>query len=350
MKIWQEIYAKISTLENIFECWEEFRKNKKKRKDIIAFERNLEDNLFLLQQDLVSKKYKHGGYEAFLVRDPKLRLIHKASVRDRVVHHIVSRELEWIFEPTFYAHSYSCRKNKGTHKGVLAFLKMARKVSKNNTRTCWTLKCDVKKFFASVNHRILLQALERRIKDEDFLELLGKIIDSFNSDKTRDLQNKKGMPIGNLTSQYFANIYLDDFDKFVKQTLKVKYYIRYADDFIILHEDKEYLESLVSPVNEFLKEKLDLEIHQNKVVFRKFRSGVDFLGYIIFPYFILPRTRTKRRALRKIKEKVRDYKEGKITREQLNSTIQSYLGYLGHANTYKFRQNLKNLIWVWLTE
>lgn len=192
--------------------------------------------------------------------------------------------------------------------------------------------------------------MKRRIKDEDFLELLGKIIDSFNSDKTRDLQNKKGMPIGNLTSQYFANIYLDDFDKFVKQTLKVKYYIRYADDFIILHEDKEYLESLVSPVNEFLKEKLDLEIHQNKVVFRKFRSGVDFLGYIIFPYFILPRTRTKRRALRKIKEKVRDYKEGKITREQLNSTIQSYLGYLGHANTYKFRQNLKNLIWVWLTE
>ena len=350
MKVWKDLYFKISTLEDIFLGWEEFRQGKKRKRDVLFFDRYLENNLFNLHESLRDRTYIPGGYKQFYVRDPKLRLIHKASVRDRVVHHIVSRELEKIFEPTFYAHSYSCIKNKGTHKGVRAIQSMARKVSKNNTKTCWVLKCDIKKFFASVNHNALLRIVSRRISDKDFLDLIEKIIGSFYSDRTNDLQDKKGIPIGNLTSQYFANIYLNEFDYFMKQRLKVKFYIRYADDFVVLSSDKFYLEQLITPIQQFLASELDLELHPNKIIFRKFSSGVDFLGYVIFPYCILPRTKTKRRLLRKIRTRIKEYKAGKITIEKLNQTIQSYLGYLGHANTYKFKRQLENQIWFRLTE
>lgn len=308
------------------------------------------ENFANLCKILQEKTYRPGSYTSFYVRDPKLRLIHKATVVDRVVHHIVSRELEPIFEPTFIAQSYSCRKNKGTHRGMLALQKMALKLSRNNARTCWALKLDIKKFFASVNHKILFEILKRKIKDADFLDLLWKIIDGFYSDRTIDLSNKKGIPIGNLTSQFFSNIYMNEFDQFVKHKLKVKHYLRYADDFVILSQSKDYLERLIPLIDQFLREKLDLELHPDKIVFRKFRSGIDFLGYIVFPYHIMPRTKTKKRLLRKIKAKVNEFKSGQISEEKMNETIQSYLGYLGHANTYQFVKELQNQIWFWLTE
>lgn len=317
---------------------------------MLLFERNLGQNLSDLYDTLKQKTYYPGEYVGFYIKDPKIRLIHKATVRDRVVHHIVSQMLEPIFEPTFIAHSYSCRKDKGTHRGVLALQKMVRKVSKNNSSICWSLKCDIRKFFASVNQKILFEILSRKIKDEDFLNLLWKIIDSFHSDRTLDLNNKKGIPIGNLTSQFFSNIYMNELDQFIKHELKVKYYLRYADDFIILSEDRQYLENLILSIENFLIKQLDLELHPNKIVFSKLRGGIDFLGYIIFPYHILPRTKTKRRLLRKIKAKVREFKLGRISEEKLNQTIQSYLGYLGHSRSYKFKEKLKNLIWFWLTE
>lgn len=350
MKVWHNLYPKLITKKNIFRGWKEFLVGKKKKKDVILFQKNLKENLTRLYKSLKQHTYEPGGYTGFYVRDPKIRLIHKATVPDRVVHHIVSIVLEQIYEPTFYAHSYSCRKNKGTHRGVIALHKMARKVSLNNIRTCWALKCDIKKFFASVNQQILFDILKRRIKDEEFLNLLNKIINSFYSDRTTDLSDRKGIPIGNLTSQLFSNIYLDDLDQFVKHKLKVKYYLRYADDFVILSHDKVFLEKLIFPIQEFLKSKLDLEIHPDKIIFRKFTNGIDFLGYIVFPYHILPRTRTKRRLMKKIRKRIKEYKKGRITEEQLNQTIQSYLGYLMHCNAYRFKQQLQNQIWFWLTE
>lgn len=216
--------------------------------------------------------------------------------------------------------------------------------------TCWALKCDVKKFFASVNHSILFEILQQKIGDQDFLNLLGKIIGSHYSDRTVDFLDKKGMPLGNLTSQFFANIYLNELDQFVKHELKVKHYVRYADDFVFLSHDRKYLEDLVIPVEQFLKQKLALKLHPQKVIFRKLRSGIDFLGYIIFPHHILPRTKTKKRLFRKIRTKIKEFKAGKISEDKLNATIQSYLGYLSHANAYKFKQELENQIWFWLTE
>lgn len=340
----------MSSLQSIARGYNEFRIGKKKKRDVITFQRNLLKNLANLHHLLDTKTYKPGTYSQFYVRDPKLRLIHKATVIDRVVHHIVSTELESIFEPTFYAHSYSCRKNKGTHKGVLALRRLALKESRNNQRTCWALKCDIKKFFASVNHNILFEILQRKIKDQDFLDLLWKIIDSFSSDKTINPADKKGIPIGNLTSQFFSNIYMNELDQFIKHTLKVQYYIHYADDFVMLSHSRNYLEGLITPVKQFVNEQLGLELHPQKIVYSKFANGIDFLGYVVFPSHILPRSKTKKRMLRKIKEKVKEYKTGKITKERLNQTIQSYLGYLTHANTYTFKQELENMIWFWLTE
>lgn len=230
------------SIQNLFQAWEEFKKDKKKKDDVLLFERNLEDNLFQLHQDLNDKSYKHGNYKSFYVRDPKIRHIHKAVVKDRVVHHLASGKLEKIFDKTFYEHSYSCRKGKGTHKAVKAFTKLTRKASCNNTSPLYVLKCDIKKFFHNVDHNILIGLLRKKVSDQDFLWLLKEIVSSFKSEYTVNPKYPKGMPIGNLTSQIFANIYMDPFDKFVKHKLKVKYYIRYADDFVIISPDKNYLE------------------------------------------------------------------------------------------------------------
>ncbi len=350
MKVWHSIYYKIIIKENILRCYKEFLVGKSKKKDVIKFDSNREDNLDKLYRSLLLKTYKPGGYSQFFVRDPKTRIIHKASVVDRIVHHIVSNTLKEIFEPAFIYHSYACREKKGTHRGVLALQKMGRKVSRNNTRTCWILKCDIKKFFASVKHRKLMKILSRKIKDPDFIELLDKIIDSFSSDISINPNNKQGIPIGNLTSQFFSNIYLNEFDQFVKHEQKIKSYIRYADDFAFLSDDRNYLLGLIPKIEIFLEQELDLKLHPKKIILCKFSSGVDFLGYIIFPNRILPRTKTKRRLKRKIKEKIKQYKAGNITEESLNQTIQSYYGFLIHANTYKFKQQLQNQIMFWLTE
>ncbi len=350
MKVSHNTYYKLTTKENIFRGFKEFLKGKKRKQDVINFSKNRDANLESLHREFISKTYLPGKYSQFIVRDPKTRIIHKANVIDRIVHHIVSDVLEDSYDSTFIYHSYACRKNKGTHKAVLALQKMGTKESKNNRRICWILKCDISKFFASVNHQALLEILSRRIKDQDFIELLEKIINGFHSDKTVDLTNKKGIPIGNLTSQLFSNIYLNELDQFVKHKLKVRFYLRYADDFAFISYDRGYLLGLIGPLQKILKDTLDLELHPKKIILRKFSSGVDFLGYIIFPKYILPRTKTKRRLVRKIHEKVKQFKAGEISEESLNQTIQSYYGFLIHANTYEFKQKLQNLIMFWLTE
>lgn len=175
MKVWHRVYLHLITKQNIFRGYKEFLKGKQTKKDVISFGEDKENNLSKLQKELENKTYQPGGYSQFFVHDPKTRIIHKANVVDRIVHHIVSDILEEIFEPTFIYHSYACRKEKGTHKAVLALQKMTLKESLNNTRICWILKCDISKFFASVNHQILLKILAERIKDQDFLNLLEKI-------------------------------------------------------------------------------------------------------------------------------------------------------------------------------
>lgn len=238
MKTYSGLFDIIVSPENLFSAWDVFRKGKRNKPDVQRFEWHLEENVFNLSRDLQNKTYKHGPYTGFYITDPKRRHIHKASVRDRVLHHAVFSVINPIFEQTFIPTSFSCRVGYGTHKGVEVLGKMMRKVAKNGTHTCYALKCDIKKFFDTVDHAILFSLLRKRIKDENALWLLREIIESFSSQYST-LFERKGLPIGNLTSQLFANIYMNEFDQFVKRELKAKYYVRYTDDFVIA-SDNEY--------------------------------------------------------------------------------------------------------------
>ena len=253
-------------------------KGKRKRTDVQEFERYLMRNIFALHNDLASGTYQHGGYHHFKISDPKPRDIHKASVRDRLVHHAIYRQLYPFFDKTFISDSYSCRKEKGTHKAMNRFRSFARKISENNTRTCWVLKCDIRKFFASVDQAILMDILKTYISDERTNVLIKNIVESFSSTEVG-----KGLPLGNLTSQLLVNIYMNEFDQFAKHTLKAKYYVRYADDFVFLSENRDWLVSLLPRISSFLHDSLTLELHPNKVSIETLSSGVDFLGWVHFP-------------------------------------------------------------------
>jgi RNA-directed DNA polymerase len=205
------------SLDNLLLAWQEFLRGKRNRKDVQEFSANLMDNIFSLHHDLLYQTYRHGGYKAFKINDPKPRDIHKASVRDRLLHHAVYRILYPFFAKTFIADSYSCQIGKGTHKALDKFRQFACRTSKNNTQTCYVLKGDIRKFFASIDHNILLEILNEYIPDKNIIWLLEKIISSFSS-----IKKGVGLPLGNLTSQLFVNIYMNKFDQFVKHGLRNK--------------------------------------------------------------------------------------------------------------------------------
>lgn len=304
-------------IENILTVWERFLRGKRHKKDVVLFQSRLAENLAYLHRSLVDRSYEHGGYKAFNISDPKPRNIHKAMVRDRVLHHLIYKELYRYFDVRFIYDSYSCRKNKGTHRALNRFKEFAGKVSKNNTRTCHVLKCDIRRFFASIDQEILMTILKRHIEDPELLRLLEKVISSFYSTRPG-----VGLPLGNITSQLLVNVYMHEFDMYVKQELRVKYYLRYADDFAILSDDKQYLENMLVKMDIFLKEKLKLTLHEDKVYIKTYASGIDFLGWVHFPYHRQMRTVTKRKMLRNL--------NGYPKQE----TINSYRGLLSHGNTY----------------
>lgn len=349
MKIYKNVFEKIISLENLFLAWDKFRSDKQKKRDVCEFEWRLEKNIFQLHRDLVNKRYKHEAYTSFYINDQKQRHIHKATIRDRMFHHAVFSVLNPIFEPTFIAHSFSCRIDKGTHKGIKTLDIITKKVSRNTRKPCFALKCDIRKFFQTVDHTILTILLAKRVKDSDAMRILKEIIESFKSEYST-LFEAKGLPIGNLTSQLFANIYFNEFDQFIKHSLKIKNYIRYTDDFVIVSDNKSFLENLIEPIRKFLQDRLALELHPRKVIIRKLHWGVDFLGYVVLPHYRLLRTRTKQRIFRKLHKRVSEYKNGIITKRALEQSLQSYLGVLSHADTYKFGNELKNQFWFWLHE
>ncbi|MFA6476442.1 MAG: reverse transcriptase/maturase family protein [Candidatus Paceibacterota bacterium] len=345
MRVYNNLFDKIVNLENLFQAWEEFKRGKQKKPDVLAFEKNLEQNIFQLHRDLISQTYRHGPYSSFYVYDPKRRHIHKATVIDRVLHHAVFRVLNFVFEPTFIPCSFSCRFGKGTHKGVAVLEQMQRQVSHNYLRPCFTLKCDVKKFFDTIDHSFLLSIIKRRISDQNAIWLMEEIIESFLSEYS-DLFNRRGVPIGNLTSQLFANIYMNEFDQFVKHELKVKNYIRYTDDFIVVSDDIDYLLNLIRPMAKFLKTNLGLSLHPGKVSIGKISQGTDFLGYVLLPYHRRLRKRSERRMWRKIDLAKKNYEERLISPNSYKGVINSYLGVLSHANTQRQSERIKNEFWL----
>lgn len=298
---------------------------KRTREDVQQFAEHLIDNIYILKQELSEGVYRHSEYKAFKIADPKPRDIHKASVRDRLLHHAIYRKLYPFFDRTFIADSYSCRKGKGVHRALNRFRKFALRASGNHTRTVWVLKCDIKKFFASIDHAILIDILKIRIADPEICNLLFRIIGSFSSGK-----EGIGLPLGNLTSQLLVNVYMNEFDQYVKHKLRAKYYIRYADDFVIMSHNREWLCSLLPEICRFLRENLKLELHPRKVSIATVASGIDFLGWVNFPNYRVLRTTTKRRMLKQVAKK-----DGE------NETIQSYLGLLRHGNAKKLEERIR---------
>jgi RNA-directed DNA polymerase len=319
-------YEDIISVDNLLEAWKEFLRGKKKKADVLEFQRNLMQNILALHNDLKLKTYTHSNYEEFKISDPKPRVIHKAKVRDRLLHHALYRHLYYFFTKTFITDSYSCRIGKGTHKAVKRFNDFYLKVSKNNTKQVWVLKCDIRKFFDSINQEILLNILDSYIADKEIMTLLRKIIGSFYKKETG-----VGLPLGNLTSQIFVNIYMNVFDQFVKHRLKAKYYIRYSDDFVILADDKRWLESILPKISDFLNNKLKLSLHPDKVSINTFSSGVDFLGWVNFCDHEVLRTVTKKKMFRRLKE------------SQKEETVASYLGMLSHGNSYKLMEKINGM-------
>lgn len=284
------------------------------------FAQNLFPNVLALHNDLINSTYRHASYEKFNITDPKPRIIHKAIVRDRLLHHAIYRILYPLFDRTFIFDSYSCRKEKGTHRGFKRLVELARKQSRNYSSSCRALKCDIRKFFHSIDHKILIELLSQRIADEKLMKLLTEIIKSFESSPG------KGMPLGNLTSQLFANIYMDPLDKFVKHKMKAKYYLRYADDFMFLSENQETLRKHLKLIDAFLADRLKLSLHPDKCIFRKLNWGLDFVGYVSHPKFNLPRKTTVKRMFTHLKE------TKELKPDKLKASLQSYLGYLKHVD------------------
>jgi retron-type reverse transcriptase len=319
-KFFTHTYNNIITIKNLLSAWTEFARDKKKKKDVAEFSLNLINNILLLYNDLRNREYRHSGYKASKINDPKPRDIHKAEVRDRILHHLIYKALYEYFDKKFIHDSYSCRLNKGTHKAIYRFEEFGRKESKNNTKTVYILKCDIRKFFANIDHNILKDILAKHIQDKDILNLLSNIIDSFN----------QGLPLGNLTSQLLVNIYMNEFDQYIKHKLKVKYYIRYADDFVILSRNRKYLENVLILIQDFLNVNLKLQLHPNKVFIKTLNSGVDFLGFVHFSRYRILRTSTKRRMFRNL--------EG--NKYKLES-VMSYLGMLSHGDTFGLRERIK---------
>ncbi|MBN1325780.1 group II intron reverse transcriptase domain-containing protein [Candidatus Falkowbacteria bacterium] len=305
-------------------------KGKRAKSDVQAFGLDLFSNILDLHKSLVHKNYCHGNYKSFYINDPKRRHIHKANVRDRLLHHAVYRILYPFFDKIFIADSFSCRLNKGTHRAINRFRKFVFIESKNHTRTCWVLKIDIKRFFASIDHKILLKILSGYIEDADIIWLLRQIIESFSSEENTGI----GLPLGNLTSQLFANVYLNQFDQWVKHKLKIKFYIRYADDMIFMSHDKQKLLNLAPIIGTFLRKNLKLDLHPEKIFIKTIASGVDFLDWLQFPKYRILRKKTKERMFRQIK----------ISPD--NQTLQSYRGLLSHGNTYKISNKLLNEVWL----
>ncbi|MFA5029742.1 MAG: reverse transcriptase/maturase family protein [Patescibacteria group bacterium] len=356
-KVFTHTFEDIISLDNLLLAWQEFRRGKRQKADVQRFEFSLMDNLIALHHDLANGNYRHGGYKSFNICDPKPRNIHKASVRDRLVHHAVYRQLYPYFDRKFIADSHSCRLNKGTHKALNRFRKFAYQVSQNNSRTCWILKGDIKKFFASVGHWILKDILARQINDQKILNLLEEIIDSFISFPLLSkegrgevmkssvlLESSKppltppwkggelGLPLGNLTSQLLVNIYLNEFDQFIKQQLKIKHYLRYCDDFVVFSENRGYLENIIKLIAGFLLNKLKLTLHPDKIFIKTLNSGLDSLGWVHFFDHRVLRAKAKRRMFKRIKNNPKA------------ETVNSYLGLLKHGNSYKIRQRITNCL------
>lgn len=344
------------TLEDLFDAYFDCRKNKRNSFNQLAFEENLEPNILQLWHDLRSNNYNIGRSIAFVVEYPKIREIWAATFRDRIVHHLIYNAISDYYYRRFIRDSYACIPERGIHDGMRRVSHFARSVTRNYTRPAYVLKVDVANFFNSINRPVLLSLFENKMMDGWCLDLLRQIIEHDPRDKAAFRSSKvlfakvpphksllnapadTGLPIGNLTSQFFANVYMNELDQFVKHHLKAKYYGRYVDDIILLHEDVDVLHSWKEKIDKFLEEKLYLHLHPNKVSINRADKGIDFVGFLIKP----GRVYLRQSSLDRCRQKIRAWgRKGAPVDEQslekLSDSVTSYLGMMRHINGYNAR-------------
>lgn len=319
------------------------RKGKRFKENVIQFEENIESEILKLQEELRSRSYRPSPYREFTIYERKPRKISAAPYRDRVVHHALCNIIEPLFEKSFIFDCYACRKGKGTHRAVDRFTEFCRKKR-------FILKTDIKKYFPSIDHEVLIEKIKGRIKCKDTLWLIKLIIDGSNKQEPvndyfpgdtlfEPLIRRKGIPIGNLTSQFFANIYLNDLDHYIKEKLGCKYYIRYVDDLTLFDNDKKRLWEMKDQIKEFLHRDR-LKVHSQKTFVAPVSIGIDFLGYRVFPTHRLLRKDTSMRFIKKLKEMKKLFGLGMINWNKVNASVQSWLGNAKHADTFGLRRSI----------
>lgn len=349
----KDIFPKTYDFENIYQAWESARKGKRYREEVMRFSSNLESNLIDIQNHLIYGTYRAGEYRPFYVFEPKKRLVMALPFRDRVVQWAIYRQLFPLIEKQFIFDSYACRKGKGSHKAANRLQYWLRQTERKPQRFYY-LKLDVSKYFYRVDHEVLIEILKRKIKDNALIDLLTTIIqcedrkfglplgcdpDAIGPDEWLD---DVGMPIGNLTSQMFANLYLNEVDQYAKHVLKLHYYVRYMDDIIILHPDKRFLARVKQEIEAFMNDNLRLNLN-NKTAIRPCSMGIDFVGFQIWA----THRKLKKKTAKKIQNRVKflsvALKSGEISRETFDRSIASYRGMLKHFNGYGFRQKLNRI-------
>ncbi|MBI4896172.1 MAG: hypothetical protein HY832_01355 [Candidatus Aenigmarchaeota archaeon] len=336
------LYDQLCLMKNLRKAYKKARKGKGIKWYVVEFEKDLEKDLLQLQKELRNQTYEPRTMKTFTIRDPKTRVISASAFRDRVVHHALCNVTEPIFDKVFIFDSYANRKDKGTHAALQRFDSFMRKVSTNgkllpdakdnNQVFGYVLKADIRHYFDSVDHDVLMRIISRKMQNEKVLWLIKKILDNH-------FTKGKGMPIGNMTSQFFANVYLNELDYFVKHKLKAKYYIRYVDDFVIFHHSKEILECYKEQINIFLKT-IELELHPQKSKIIPLQHSITFLGFRIFHRYKLLKKSNMRRIKNRIECFIDMYRDGMMNRMEIFERTEGWNAYALHGNTYKLRKKI----------
>lgn len=347
MKPIKNIYNQICDFDNLYQAHLSARKGKRFRAEVLAFSANLEENLINIQNELLHGQYAVGRYREFYVFEPKKRLIMALPYKDRVVQWAVYRVVNPILSRGFISDTYACVNGRGAHSAVKRLQYWTRLVNSEPGKPYY-LKLDISKYFYRVDHDVLLSILGRKFADERLMALFETIIKSeqtpfglplgYNPGEA-DRLFTKGMPIGNLTSQMFANTYLNELDQHIKRVLRVRHYIRYMDDIIILADDKRLLHGYKDDIERFLDEKLKLTLN-NKTAIRPITLGIEFCGYKIWPTHIKLRKSTALKMKRRLKYIQRDYAAGKIDLDRAKRTLDSYQGIMQHCNSYNLRRSI----------
>ena len=345
------------SFQNLISAYYRCRKRKRLKPQASKFEFSLEKEIINLEKLLKNHTYEPLPFSVFVVTEPKIREVFAAEFRDRVIHHLLYNYLSPIFERKFIFDSYACRKGKGTYRTVKRLSQFLRKITANNRKKAFYLQADIKNFFPSINHDILFKLIEKYTKNSNILWLTKSII---YYDCTQNPVKKgqlplslvpphkslfnvppgQGLPIGNLTSQFFANVYLNELDQFIKHHLKCKYYVRYVDDFVILDESKENLYKILQEIDKFLEQKLSLKLHPKKLIIEDINKGIDTLGYLIKPTHILVRKRVVKNFKKKLFQFQKDLPLNKVKLDFILSSLNSYYAHFRHADSYKLRKHL----------